>query len=80
MTSPPGTPLRQHLQARQAWQAKIEDYQIVGFALALVHRIAAIGQPVNGIPLALQAGGQFVGQGHVVFDKQQAHVSRLPHL
>ncbi len=75
-----GTPLRQHLQARQARQAEVEDDQIIGFALALVHRVAAIGQPVHGVALALQAGGQFVGQGHVVFDKQQAHVSRLPHL
>ena len=50
-----------------------------GFSFSLA-KIAAIGQPVHGIALALQAGGQFVGQGHVVFDKQQAHVSRLPRL
>ena len=68
-------PLGQYLQPRQAGQTEVEDDQVIGFAAALIHRIAAIGQPIHGVALAIEAFKQFIGQGHMVFHQKQAHQS-----
>ncbi|MNZ56662.1 hypothetical protein D3C78_746140 [compost metagenome] len=70
-----GTPAAEHFKPWQSRQPQIEDDQIIGFGAALMHRIAAIGQPVHGITLAIEAGQQLVGQRHVVFHQKQTHRS-----
>ena len=70
-----GAPLRQHVKPRQTRQAEVEDDQVIGFAAALIHRVATVGQPVHGVTLAIEAGHQFVGQRHVVFHQEQSHRS-----
>jgi len=64
-----GTPVAQHLQPRFARQAEVENDQVIGLAGALVSGVAAIGQPVDGITVAAEAGDQFIGQRNVVFDQ-----------
>ncbi|MNI31423.1 hypothetical protein D3C73_853080 [compost metagenome] len=72
---PRRAPLRQHLKPRHAGQTEVEDDQVVRLGAALMYRIATIGQPVHRIPLAIEAGQQFVGQGHMVFHQEQTHGS-----
>ncbi|MNH39130.1 hypothetical protein D3C79_1002550 [compost metagenome] len=67
--------MRQHLKSRHARQTEVEDDQVVRFSTALIHRIATISQPVHRITLAVEAGQQFVGQGHMVFHQEQTHGS-----
>ncbi|RML30481.1 hypothetical protein ALQ97_200149 [Pseudomonas savastanoi pv. glycinea] len=67
----------QYFEPRHTRQAKVEDDQVIGFAAALVHRVATIGEPVDGIALPCQPGHQLVGQGNVIFHQKQAHQSSL---
>ncbi|MNF86512.1 hypothetical protein D3C84_689510 [compost metagenome] len=70
-----GAPLLEHLEPRLAGQAEVENDQVVGFAGPLVQCVTAIGQPIHGVALAAEAGGQLISQRYMVLYQQQPHQS-----